>query len=42
MPGTFQAIGNLIIFRRAAMAQESHNGDHDHSAVSVAVWYDYI
>ena len=28
--------------RRAVMAQETHNGDHDHSTVRVAVWYDYI
>ena len=28
--------------RRTAMAQETHNGEHDHSSVKVAVWYDYI
>ena len=28
--------------RRAGMAQENQNGEHDRSAVRVAVWYDYI
>jgi hypothetical protein len=31
-----------INFWRVVMAQESQNGDHDHSSVRVAVWYDYI
>ncbi len=34
--------GNLLFVRRATMAQETHHGEHDHSAVRVAVWYDYI
>ena len=34
--------GNLLFVRRATMAQQTHNGEHDHSSVRVAVWYDYI
>ena len=34
--------GNLLVVRRATMAQETHNVEHDHSSVKVAVWYDYI
>ena len=34
--------GNLLFVRRATMALETNNGEQDHSAVRVAVWYDYI
>ena len=42
MPVPIFNSGNLLLVRRATMAQETHNGEHDHSAVRVAVWYDYI
>ena len=42
VPTPIRMRSDITIARRAAMTQEAHNGEHDHSAVRVAVWYDYI
>ena len=42
MGGNYNKSKNESTGRSVVMAQETHNGQHDHSPVRVAVWYDYI
>ena len=41
-PTPIRLRGDISIAGREAMTQQTPNGEHDHSAVRVAVWYDYI
>ena len=42
VPTPVRLRSDISIARRDTMTQQTHNGEHDHSAVRVAVWYDYI
>ena len=42
VPTPFRMRSEISIAGRSTMTQHTHNGEHDHSAVKVVVWYDYI
>ena len=42
VPTPIRARNDISIAGRNTMTQEAHNGEYGHSAVRVAVWYDYI